>query len=73
MEQLLRDRTDGEFNFQHLIDFQSSRLRLCFGYVFLEKGVPRQKSRKLPPLPPTGHPLHQQLKDEAAVDIACGG
>ena len=46
---------------------------MCFGYVFLEKGVPRQKSRKLPPLPPTGHPLHQQLKDEAAVDIACGG
>ena len=71
LQEQLRDRTDGEFNFQHLIDFQSSRLKLHFGYVYLESGVSRQRTHKLPQLPPPGSLLHEQLRREADISIAC--
>ena len=67
----LNDMRETGFNCNHLIQFQSSRLLLHFGYCVLVDGVPHHGNRKLTQLPPHHHPMHSILSNEMKIIINC--
>jgi hypothetical protein len=70
----LHARTNGEINFQGLIDFQASRLFLHFGMVNVKSsaagsGIVNKGTRNQPVMPTQSHALYPILEAEQSVFI----